>query len=69
MRDLHADLTAIVGLVALSAIGVVAILHGDGETVAAAAVGAIGGFMARGARTTTTTSGDPSVKTMTEPSP
>lgn len=66
MRDLHADLTAIVGLVALSAIGVVAILHGDGETVAAAAVGAIGGFMARGARTTTTTAGKPPTETETD---
>ena len=69
MRDLHADLTAIAGLIVLGVIGVAAIMHGDGETVAAAAVGAIGGFMARGARTTTTTTGDPSMRTTTEPSP
>lgn len=69
MRELHADLTAIAGLAALAAIGVVAILHGDGETVAAAAVGAIGGFMARGNRTTTSTTGDPGMRTTTEPTP
>lgn len=67
MRDVHADLTAIFGLIALAAIGIVAIMHGDGETVAAAAVGAIGGFMARGARTTTTSSG--AAQTTTEPTP
>lgn len=65
-EDLHIDLTAIVGLLALAVIGVAAILHGDGETVAAAAVGAIGGWMARGGgRVTTTTDGDPPVKTTT----
>jgi hypothetical protein len=47
MNDWHIDITAIAGLVALGMIGVVAINHGDGETVAAAAVGAIGGWMAR----------------------
>jgi hypothetical protein len=68
VNDLHIDLTAIIGLVALAVIGAVAITHGDGETVAAAAVGAIGGFMARGGgRTTTTTAGDPPVQTTTEP--
>lgn len=66
MRDLHADLTAITGLLILGLIGIAAINHGDGETVAAAAVGAIGGFMARGARTTTTTNGDPASRSTTE---
>jgi hypothetical protein len=66
-RELHADVTAISGLIVLGLIGVVAINHGDGETVAAAAVGAIGGFMARGARTTTESTGPTS--TTTEPSP
>lgn len=68
MNYLHIDATAIVGLIALAVIGGIAIIHGDGETVAAAAVGAIGGFMARGGgRTTTTTAGAPPVQTTTEP--
>lgn len=69
MRDVHLDITAVVGLVVLGVIGVMAILFGDDRTVAAAAVGAIGGFMARGPRTTTTTNGDPSVRTTTEATP
>lgn len=66
-NDLHIDVTAICGLIVLGAIGVVAILHGDGETVAAAAVGAVGGWMARGSgKTTTTTAGDPPVNVTTD---
>lgn len=62
MNDLHIDVTAIAGLLVLGVIGVAAIIHGDGETVAAAAVGAVGGWMARGGgKTTTTTAGDPPV--------
>jgi hypothetical protein len=67
MNDWHIDITAIAGLVALGMIGVVAINHGDGETVAAAAVGAIGGWMARGSgKVTTTTAGDPPTQTTTD---
>lgn len=66
-QDLHIDLTAMAALVALAAIGIVAILYGNGEVVAGAAVGAIGGWMARGGgKVTTTTEGDPSVRTTTE---
>lgn len=66
-QDLHVDLTAIAALAVLALIGVAAIMHGDGETVAAAAVGAIGGWMARGGgKVTTTTEGDPPTRTTTE---
>lgn len=61
------DITAIAALLALTVIGVAAIVKGPGETVAAAAVGAIGGWMARGGgRTTTMTQGDPPTRTTTE---
>jgi len=67
LAHLHIDATAMSGLLALGVIGTVAIMHGDGETVAAAAVGAIGGWMARGSgRTTTQTEGNPPVTTTTE---
>ena len=65
MNDLHIDITAISGLLVLGVIGVAAIIHGDGETVAAAAVGAVGGWMARGGGkvTTTTETGPPTITT------
>lgn len=63
--DFHVDLTAIAGLIVLGAIGLAAIFHGDGEVVAGAAVGAIGGFMARGNRTTTTST-PPATETVSE---
>lgn len=66
MRDWHIDITAIAGLLVLGVIGVAAIIHGDGETVAAAAVGAVGGWMARGGSKTTTTAGDPPINVTTD---
>lgn len=67
----HIDLTAIIGLVVMGIIGGIAVNHGGakGMTVAAGAVGAIGGWLAKGANTkvTTKTEGDPTVKTTTEP--
>jgi len=67
MNDLHIDVTAIAGLIVLGVIGVAAIIHGDGETVAAAAVGAVGGWMARGGgKVTATTAGDPPVRMTTD---
>lgn len=71
-NDFHIDVTAIVGLVAMGVIGVLAVQAGgaEGMTVAAGVAGAIGGWLAKGAtKVTTTTDGDPGVKTTTEPAP
>lgn len=69
MNDLHIDVTAIVGLVAMGIIGGMAVSHGgaEGMTVAAGVAGAIGGWLAKGNKVTTTTEGDPPTKTTTEP--
>lgn len=72
MRDLHIDITAIVGLVAMGIIGAMAVRAGgaEGMTVAAGVAGAIGGWLAKtGTKVTTTSEGDPSVRTTTEPAP
>lgn len=69
LNELHIDVTAIVGLLAMGAIGVFAVDHGaDGMTVAAGVAGAIGGWLTKSAasRTTTTAAGDPPVRTTTE---
>ena len=68
-NDIHVDLTAIVGLVIMGVIGAMSVNHGgaEGMTVAAGAVGAIGGWLAKSAtRVTTTTEGDPTVRTTAE---
>lgn len=62
INDLHIDITAIVGLIAMGVIGVVAVNHGaDGMTVAAGVAGAIGGWLTKAAatRTSATTPADP----------
>lgn len=67
--DLHIDVTAIVGLIAMGIIGGMAVQHGaDGMTVAAAVAGAIGGWLAKSSsKTTTKASEDPPViETTTE---
>ena len=69
MNDFHIDLAAIVGLIAMGIIGGMAVSHGGAEatTVAAGVAGAIGGWLAKGNKVTTTTAGDPPVQTTTEP--
>lgn len=71
-NDFHIDLTAIVGLLSMALIGAMAVHAGgaEGMTVAAGVAGGIAGWLAKGAsKVTTTTEGDPGVKTTTEPAP
>lgn len=69
MNDLHIDVTAIIGLLAMAVIGTMAVQHGgaEGMTVAAGVAGGIAGWLAKGNKVTTTTDGNPPVKTTTEP--
>lgn len=72
MSDLHIDVTAIVGLLAMAVIGTMAVQHGgaEGMTVAAGVAGGIAGWLAKGAtKVTTTTQGDPPTSTTSEPAP
>lgn len=69
LNDLHIDITAIIGLIAMGIIGTLAVQAGgaEGMTVAAGVAGAIGGWLAKGSgKATTTTEGDPAVQTTLE---
>lgn len=58
-NDYHIDVTAMLGLLVLGVIGIIAVFKGaDGNTVAAAVVGGIAGWLAKASSKTANVTGD-----------